>query len=236
MEKRRMDKLGIDVSLLGFGCMRFPMTPDGKIDEPRAEEMLDRAIAEGVNYIDTAYPYHNGESEPFVGKALSKYDRDSFYLASKLPLWAVETLDDAKRIFAEQLERLRTDHIDFYLLHAVNKEKWDKMKELGVVDYCAQLRAEGKIRYYGFSFHDSYEVFEEIIRYREWDFCQIQYNYMDTQEQAGDKGYALAEELGVPLVIMEPVKGGSLANFSEDINAKFRALDADASIASWALR
>lgn len=236
MEKRRMDKLGIDVSLLGFGCMRFPMTPDGKIDEPRAEEMLDRAIAEGVNYIDTAYPYHNGESEPFVGKALSKYDRDSFYLASKLPLWAVETLDDAKRIFAEQLERLRTDHIDFYLLHAVNKEKWDRMKELGVVDYCAQLKAEGKIRYYGFSFHDSYEVFEEIIRYREWDFCQIQYNYMDTQEQAGDKGYALAEELGVPLVIMEPVKGGSLANFSEDINAKFRALDADASIASWALR
>ncbi len=104
------------------------------------------------------------------------------------------------------------------------------------MDYCAQLKAEGKIRYYGFSFHDSYEVFEEILRYREWDFCQIQYNYMDTQEQAGDKGYALAEELGVPLVIMEPVKGGSLANFSEDINAKFRALDADASIASWALR
>ncbi len=135
MEKRTMDKLGIDVSLLGFGCMRFPTTPDGKIDEPRAEALLDRAIAEGVNYIDTAYPYHNGESEPFVGKVLSKYDRDSFFLASKLPLWAVETLDDAKRIFAEQLERLRTDHIDFYLLHAVNKEKWDKMKELGVVDY-----------------------------------------------------------------------------------------------------
>ena len=122
MEKRTMDKLGIDVSLLGFGCMRFPTTPDGKIDEPRAEALLDRAIAEGVNYIDTAYPYHNGESEPFVGKVLSKYDRDSFFLASKLPLWAVETLDDAKRIFAEQLERLRTDHIDFYLLHAVNKE------------------------------------------------------------------------------------------------------------------
>ena len=113
MEKRTMDKLGIDVSLLGFGCMRFPTTPDGKIDEPRAEALLDRAIAEGVNYIDTAYPYHNGESEPFVGKVLSKYDRDSFFLASKLPLWAVETLDDAKRIFAEQLERLRTDHIDF---------------------------------------------------------------------------------------------------------------------------
>lgn len=236
MEKMKWEKLGIETSLLGFGCMRFPTAPDGRIDERRAEEMLDRAIASGVNYIDTAYPYHNGESEPFVGRVLSRYDRDSFYLASKLPLWAVNTLDDAKRIFAEQLERLRTDHIDFYLLHAVNREKWELMKELGVVDYCAKLKEEGKIRYYGFSFHDSYEVFEEIINYREWDFCQIQYNYMDTQEQAGDKGYALAEKLGVPLVIMEPVKGGSLANFSDDINERFHAVNPDASIASWALR
>lgn len=236
MERRKWEKLGIETSLLGFGCMRFPTTPDGKIDEERAEKMLDQAIASGVNYIDTAYPYHNGESEPFVGKVLGRYDRNSFYLASKLPLWAVNTLEDAKRIFEDQLKRLRTDHIDFYLLHAVNQEKWNAMKELGVVDYCEQLQKEGKIRYYGFSFHDSYEVFEEVIRYRDWDFCQIQYNYMDTQEQAGDKGYALAESLGIPLVIMEPVKGGSLANFSEDINERFHEMDPDGSIASWALR
>lgn len=236
MERRKWEKLGIETSLLGFGCMRFPTMPDGKIDEARAEKMLDQAIASGVNYIDTAYPYHNGESEPFVGKVLSRYDRNSFYLASKLPLWAVNTLEDAKRIFEDQLKRLRTDHIDFYLLHAVNQEKWNAMKELGVVDYCEQLQKEGKIRYYGFSFHDSYEVFEEVIRYRDWDFCQIQYNYMDTQEQAGDKGYALAESLGIPLVIMEPVKGGSLANFSEDINERFHEMDPDGSIASWALR
>lgn len=236
MERRKWEKLGIETSLLGFGCMRFPTMPDGKIDEARAEKMLDQAIASGVNYIDTAYPYHNGESEPFVGKVLSRYDRNSFYLASKLPLWAVNTLEDAKRIFEDQLKRLRTDHIDFYLLHAVNQEKWNAMKELGVVDYCEQLQKEGKIRYYGFSFHDSYEVFEEVIRYRDWDFCQIQYNYMDTQEQAGDKGYALAESLGIPLVIMEPVKGGSLANFSEDINERFHKMDSDGSIASWALR
>lgn len=236
MERRKWEKLGIETSLLGFGCMRFPTMPDGKIDETRAEKMLDQAIASGVNYIDTAYPYHNGESEPFVGKVLSRYDRNSFYLASKLPLWAVNTLEDAKRIFEDQLKRLRTDHIDFYLLHAVNQEKWNAMKELGVVDYCEQLQKEGKIRYYGFSFHDSYEVFEEVIRYRDWDFCQIQYNYMDTQEQAGDKGYALAESLGIPLVIMEPVKGGSLANFSEDINERFHKMDSDGSIASWALR
>lgn len=144
MEKRKFEKLGIETSLLGFGCMRFPATPDGKIDEPRAEKLLDRAIAAGVNYIDTAYPYHNGDSEPFVGKVLQKYDRNSFYLATKLPVWAIESVDDAKRIFAEQLERLRTDHIDFYLMHAMSKERWDKVKELGIVEFCEQLKAEGK--------------------------------------------------------------------------------------------
>jgi predicted aldo/keto reductase-like oxidoreductase len=236
MEKRKMEKLGVETSLLGFGCMRFPTLPDGKIDEAEAERMLDKAIASGVNYIDTAYPYHNGESEPFVGKVLKKYDRSSFYLATKLPLWAVNSIEDAERIFKEQLERLQTDYIDFYLLHALSKDRWDHMKELGVVDYCAKLKEEGKIRNYGFSFHDDYEVFEEILRYRDWDFCQIQYNYMDTKEQAGDKGYALAESLGVPLVIMEPVKGGSLAGFSEDINARFAKMDPERSIASYALR
>ena len=163
MEKRKLEKLGIETSLLGFGCMRFPTLPDGKIDEAEAERMLDKAIASGVNYIDTAYPYHNGESEPLVGKVLKKYDRSSFFLATKLPLWAVNSVDDAKRIFEEQLQRLQTDYIDFYLLHAVNKEKWDAMKELGVVEYCAKLKEEGKIRYYGFSFHDDYEVFDEIL-------------------------------------------------------------------------
>lgn len=236
MEKRKLEKLGIETSLLGFGCMRFPTTPDGKIDEPEAEKMLDKAIASGVNYIDTAYPYHNGESEPFVGKTLKKYDRDSFFLATKLPVWLVNSVDDAKRIFEEQLERLQTDHIDFYLLHALGKERWEAIKEQGILDFCEQMRAEGKIRYLGFSFHDDYDVFEEILTYREWDFCQIQYNYMDTGEQAGDRGYALAEKLGVPMVIMEPIKGGSLAGFSEDINARFAAMDPDSSIASFALR
>ena len=145
MEKRKLEKLGIETSLLGFGCMRFPTTPDGKIDEAEAERMMDKAIASGVNYIDTAYPYHNGESEPLVVKVLKKYDRSSFYLATKLPLWAVKSVDDAKRIFEEQLQRLQTDYIDFYLLHAVNKEKWEEMKALGVVDYCAKLKEEGKL-------------------------------------------------------------------------------------------
>ena len=236
MEMRKWEKKGLETGLLGFGCMRFPVTAEGKIDEARAQEMLDAAMAAGVNYYDTAYPYHDGASEPFVGRALKKYDRASFYLATKLPCWLINSVADAEKIFKEQLERLQTDYIDFYLLHSLGKASWDKMRDLGVVDFCVKLKEEGKIKNLGFSFHDSYEVFEEIARYRDWDFCQIQYNYMDTDEQAGDKGYALTEELGIPLVIMEPVRGGSLAGFSEDINEKFKAMNPDASIASWALR
>ena len=236
MEKRRLDKLGIETSLLGYGCMIFPTTAEGKIDREAAEKLLDKAYEQGVNYFDTAYPYHNGESEAFVGSVLKKYDRSSFYLATKLPLWGVQKLEDVDRIFSEQLERLQMDYVDFYLMHAVRKSAWDKMVELGVVKRLEELKEEGKIRYLGFSFHDSYEVFEEVLRYRDWDFCQIQLNYMDTEIQAGMKGYALTEELNIPLVIMEPVKGGSLAAFAEDITSKFRALDPTASTASFALR
>lgn len=236
MEKRKLEKLGIETSLLGFGCMRFPVTAEGKIDEPEAEKMMDRAIAAGVNYIDTAYPYHGGGSEPFVGKVLKKYDRSSLYLATKLPCWKVNALEDVESIFQEQLGRLQTDYIDFYLLHALDKERFRKMAEIGCIEKLEQLKAEGKIRYLGFSFHDDYETFEKILCYRDWDFCQIQLNYMDADQQAGLKGYKLTEEKNVPLVVMEPVKGGSLAAFAEDITGMFRGLDAEASVASFALR
>lgn len=235
MEKRRLENLGIETSLLGFGCMRFPMK-NGKIDKVEAEKMIDLAISKGVNYIDTAYPYHNGESEPFVGKVLSKYPRESYYLATKLPVWLVNSVDDAKRIFEEQLQRLNKEYIDFYLLHAMNGERFDKMVELGIIAYCEALQKEGKIKYFGFSFHDEYEAFEKIITYRPWDFCQIQLNYVDTQEQAGEKGYELAKKLGVPMVIMEPLKGGRLTQFSEDITAIFKKIDNEASIASFGMR
>ncbi len=198
--------------------------------------MLDKAIAEGVNYIDTAYPYHEGQSEIVVGKILKKYERSSFYLATKLPLWKVEKKEDIRAIFEEQLEKLQTDYIDFYLMHAVGKERWDKMLEIGCIGELEKLKAEGKIKYLGFSFHDSYEVFEEVINHRDWDFAQIQFNYMDAEEQAGTRGYELAVKKGVPLIIMEPVKGGSLSRFAEDIMGRFRQLDADASASSFALR
>ena len=236
MEKRKIDKLGIETSLLGFGCMRFPVTADGKIDRPEAEKMLDKAIASGVNYIDTAYPYHEGESEIVVGNILKKYDRSSFYLATKLPVWFVKSVEDVDRLFEEQLAKLQTDYIDFYLLHAMNKERWDEMLSLGCVARLEQLKEEGKIKYLGFSFHDGYEVFEEMILYKDWDFAQIQLNYMDTDEQAGMKGYELATKRNIPLVVMEPIKGGSLAAFAPEIMDKFASLDAAASPASFALR
>ncbi len=236
MEYRSMDKLGVKPSMLGFGCMRFPQKEDGSIDEVESEKMLDKAIEAGVTYIDTAYPYHNGESEPFVGRVLKKYKRDSFYLATKLPIWKVETIEDVKATFEEQLNRLQVDYVDFYLLHALSKERWEKILKLGVLDFCKEMKEQGKLKYIGFSFHDSYEVFEEILTSWDWDFCQIQYNYMDTEHQAGDRGYALAEKLGVPMVIMEPIKGGSLAVLPEDIAAMYKEADQEASISSWALR
>ena len=236
MEKRKMEKLGIETSLLGFGCMRFPVNAEGKIDRPEAQKMLDKAIAAGVNYIDTAYPYHNGESELFVGEALKKYDRSSYYLATKLPCWKVEKLEDVEEIVTEQLTKLQTEYIDFYLLHALDRGRFDKMAELGVLEKLDELRAAGKIKYIGFSFHDNYEAFEYILNYREWDFCQIQLNYMDANIQAGMKGYYLAEQKQIPMVIMEPIKGGSLAAFAEDITGMFKELKPDASVASFALR
>ena len=236
MEYRNFEKLGVSPSLLGFGCMRFPLNEDGSICEPEAEKMLDTAIGAGVTYIDTAYPYHNGDSEPFLGRVLKKYNRKDFFLATKLPIWNVKTLEDAKRLFQEQLDRLQVDYVDFYLLHCLDKEKWQTVLDLGLIPYFEEMKQQGKIRFFGFSFHDDYEVFETIATYRPWDFCQIQYNYIDTDIQAGDKGYALTEKLGIPLVIMEPVKGGSLAQLPEDVTLPFREARPDSSISSWALR
>lgn len=237
MEYRKMENLGISTSLLGFGCMRFPTNADGSINEEEALAMIDKAYQSGVTYFDTAYPYHGGKSEVVTGKALARYPRDSYYLATKLPVWEVKTIADAERIFQEQLDRLQKDHVDFYLMHALNSERWKFVKELDVLGYCEKLRAEGKIKYLGFSFHDDYAAFEEIITSYKWDFCQIQLNYMDKDTQATLKGVELAAKLGIPMVVMEPVKGGSLAVLpSEGIDDLFKKARPEASTASWAIR
>lgn len=239
MEYREMKNIGTRPSLLGFGCMRFPtLNKDGKniIDRQAAAEMLDVAIKAGVNYIDTAYPYHDGESELFLGEALKKYPRNSYYLATKLPMWEVHKTEDAAVIINRQLEKLQTDHIDYYLIHALGSERFEDVIKLNILDVLEQFKAEGKIKYIGFSFHDNYEAFEKIIKAYKWDFCQIQFNYMDAEEQAGMKGYKLAEDLDIPLVIMEPIKGGSLVNYADDIKQKFLDFSPEYSVASWALR
>lgn len=236
MEKRKIKKLGVETSLLGFGCMRFPTTKDGRIDEKKAMRMLDLAYESGVNYFDTAYVYHNGESEIFTGKVLDRYPRHTYYLATKLPVWEVNKPEDVERLLEEQLSKLHKDYIDFYLLHALDGSRWDKMVELGVPEICEKLKKEGKIKYFGFSFHDDYKAFEKILTARDWDFCQIQLNYMDIDVQAGLKGYRLAEERNVPMIIMEPVKGGNLAVLPDEIEKMFRKERPDKSVASWALR
>ena len=236
MEKRKFEKLGVSPSLLGYGCMRFPVREDKTIDEEKAQALLDHAIENGVTYIDTAYPYHDQQSETFVGKALSKYDRDSYYLATKLPVWMVKETSDVRKYFEEQLRRLQTDHVDFYLLHALNKERWEDIKRLDMIHEVEKLREEGKIRHIGFSFHDEYPVFEEILTYRDWDFCQIQLNYVDTVIQQGMKGYELTEKMGIPVVIMEPVKGGALAKLPSVMEDIFHDVSPERSVASWAFR
>lgn len=224
------------VSLLGFGCMRFPKTEEGKIDQVRAGKLLDTAIKAGVNYIDTAYPYHDGESEPFLGRVLARYPRNQYFLATKLPVWKADTKEEAQALFEEQLGRLQVKYIDYYLFHALNRERWDKVVKSGMLPWAEQLKREGRIRHLGFSFHDEYEVFREIITYRQWDFAQIQYNYMDRDIQAGDRGYELAGKLGIPLIAMEPVKGGTLASLPREAEEIFSAAGADAGAPSWAFR
>ncbi|WP_297722662.1 aldo/keto reductase [Intestinimonas sp.] len=236
METRVQETLGVEPSLLGFGCMRFPTLEGGAIDEEQALAMLDRAWEGGVNYFDTAYFYHNGKSEEFMGRALARYPRERYYLTSKLPTTLIHSLDDAKRIYAEQRARLQTEYLDFYLLHNLNGARWREMVAAGVVDWCLERQAAGEFRHFGFSFHGSYEEFHEILTARRWDCCQIQLNYMDTETQAGLKGYRLTEELGVPLIIMEPVKGGALASPPPEVMDLFAPLRPGASASSWALR
>jgi predicted aldo/keto reductase-like oxidoreductase len=227
---------GLKVSLLGFGCMRFPTGPDGQVDKAQTKEMLELAYKSGVTYYDTAYPYHGGTSERITSDVMKQFPRESFYYATKLPCWEVHSLDDAKRLFNVQLDRLQTDYVDFYLLHALNRESWKRMKDLGVVEYFEGLQKEGKLKRYGFSFHDEYDVFEDIIYYRKWEFCQIQLNYMDTDYQAGLKGYQDCVKQGTAVVIMEPVKGGSLATFADADIAPLKAVAPADSAARWALR
>ncbi|MFR3728961.1 aldo/keto reductase [Lacrimispora sp.] len=223
MQYRKFGKTGLSVSALGFGAMRLPVLEDNRVDEARAIAMIRHAIDEGVNYVDTAYPYHQGESERIVGKALSDGYREKTYLATKCPVWKLEKAEDFEILLNEQLEKLQTDHVDFYLLHALSRERFEeKVKKFELVKQMEKARKDGKIRYLGFSFHDSYDVFQDILDYYDgWDFCQIQYNYVDLTHQAGAKGLKEAAAKGLAVVIMEPLLGGKLANPADHVKKIF---------------
>ncbi|MCF8001505.1 MAG: aldo/keto reductase [Halanaerobiales bacterium] len=200
-------------SILGLGCMRLPVI-DGdseNINEEKAIELIRYAIDNGINYVDTAWPYHGGNSEELVGKALSEGYREKVKLATKLYTPGVESIEDCEYYLDKQLERLQTDHIDLYLLHALNRKYWANYKSVNIIEWLEEKKEEGKINNIGFSFHDSYDLFEEIIDYYDWDFCQIQYNYLDTEFQAGKKGLKYAKDKGIAVVVMEPLRGGTLA-------------------------
>ena len=238
MQYRRFGKLDWECSALGFGCMRLPTKGDHKnIDEPEAARMLHYAIDHGVNYVDTAYPYHGGNSEWFVGRALKGGYRGRVKLATKLPCWLVKSSDDFEKYLNEQLQKLQTEHIDFYLLHTLKEESWHKVRDMDVLGWAEKAIADGRIGHIGFSFHDTYEVFQEIVdAYDGWTFCQIQYNYMDIQNQAGTKGLRYAASKGLAVVIMEPLLGGRLVNPPEPIQEMWAGMPEKRTPADWALQ
>lgn len=229
------DFAGEKVSVLGFGAMRMPVAEGGKIIENEAIEMIRTAIDKGVNYVDTAYPYHNGESEGLVGKALADGYREKVFLATKLPVWLVNETSDFDKYLDIQLERLNTDHIDFYLFHSLNADAWEKVKKLNLLDCAEKAKQAGKIRHIGFSFHDKYSALETILNgYDKWEFCQLQVNYIDTDGQAGVRGLNKAAEMGIPVVIMEPLWGGKLANPPSAVRQIFEKADANKTPVEWA--
>ena len=243
MKYRRFGRLDWKVSALGFGAMRLPVVGEDRanINEPEAIKMMRYAFDHGVNYVDTAYPYHNGKSEVVVGKALKDGYRERVRVATKMPTWLVNSQEDMDMYLDEQLSRLQTDYIDFYLLHALGKERWEKLRSLNVLEWAEKAIAEGKIKYLGFSFHDTFDVFKEIIDgYDGWTFCQIQYNYIDIESSTrtpGTRGLEYAASKGLGVVVMEPIQGGNLAvNPPEEIQAIWDQAEIKRTPAEWALQ
>ncbi len=202
---------GNNVSLLGMGCMRLPMN-DELVDSDRAMEIIDKCIEKGINYFDTAHVYSNGSNESFVGEIVQKYDRDKIFLATKLPLFTYTKKDSFMNLLDEQLENMKTDYVDYYLFHALNKDKFSNMQFEEYKDFVKEVKDLGKVKHIGFSFHDDYDTFVKIIDDFKWEFCQLQFNYVDAYDQDALKMYEYAKSKGVEVVIMEPLRGGRLTH------------------------
>jgi predicted aldo/keto reductase-like oxidoreductase len=240
MKYRRFGKLEWQASALGFGAMRLPIIEGdpARIDEPEATKMIEYAIDHGVNYLDNAYPYHRGNSEALVGRILQKGYRKKVRIATKMPCWLVNSQQDMDKYFDEQLRRLQVDYVDFYLFHGLNKERWQKLTELGALEWAERRVDEGRIKHLGFSFHDAYQVFKEIVdSYNRWTMCQILYNYMDSDFQAGTKGLRYAASKGLAVVVMEPIAGGRLATKPLDqVQAVWDSAEKRRTPVDWALQ
>jgi len=233
---RKAPKTGDELSILGFGCMRLPQK-DGRIDEARATRQIRHAIDRGVNYIDTAWPYHAGESEPFVGRVLAEGYRERVKLATKLPAWLVRNRADMDRFLDAQLKKLNTSRIDYYLVHSLNGGSWDGIAALGVAGFLDRAQADGRIGNAGFSYHGMREDFPRVAGAYPWTFCQIQYNYLDEELQAGTAGLLDAARKGLAVIVMEPLRGGTLAAAPPPaIDALWREAEFCRTPAEWALR
>lgn len=236
MLKTTFPSIDLESSALGFGCMRFPTDADGNIIEDEAIRMVRHAIDNGVTYIDTAYPYHGGKSELLVAKALKDGYREKVILATKLPVWNVEKHEDMMKLLDEQLEKLQVDCIDFYLMHALNAERLEKLQKLDYKKFLAEAMAQGKIKYPAFSFHDNYDAFIRILNDYDWKMCQVQMNILDDNNQATLKGIEAAREKGVGVVVMEPLRGGLLADPPADVVELYKSWPVRRSAVDWAFR
>ena len=227
----------LSLPMLGFGMMRLPRKKNSsEIDYEKTAAMFDRAMKAGINYFDTAYFYLGGRSESCAGDLLSKYPRESYFLTSKMPVGHLKTAADLERIFNEQLKKCKTGYFDFYMLHALNASSWKKSKRLKVYEFLAKKKAEGKIRKLGFSFHDTPAVLEEIASAYPWDFAQIQLNYLDWTLYQSKEQYEILTKKGIPVIVMEPLRGGALANLNPAANRILSNAAPGKSAASWAFR
>ena len=235
IDRRRIETLGEEISVLGYGGMRFPKNGD-QVDVPAAVKLLRTAYEMGVNYFDTAVVYHKGESEKIFGEAFSVYDRSTYYLADKMSIWVCNSEQEMKDLFERQLKTLNTDYIDFYLVHSLNRNHYQKVKQFHCVEFLQEMKRQGKIKHLGFSFHDTYPIFKEILDDYDWDFVQIQLNYLDWQNQGAEQLSRELEKRNLPCMVMEPVRGGYLANLDEKRAKPFLQAKPERSVAGWAIR
>ena len=225
----------IDISIIGFGCMRLPQK-DGEPDIEKTQEMVDYAMEHGINYYDTAWFYHSGKSELAVGKVMQKHPRHSYYLADKMPLRILKDKSEVIPTFEEQLKKCQTDYFDFYLAHNINKREWKTLKDCNVYEQLLAKKKEGKIKYLGFSIHDTPELLEEVVNTYKWDFVQLPINPIDWKAVDAKKQYEIATKAGLPVVVMNPLKGGQLSTLSEKAVEILKTANPNVSPSSWSLR